>query len=66
VLAAGLAALLLAAIIPVEYFGPSFSRDRVSVDEMIADHAGYCARQPLLEHGRMHFLVAEAETPAGE
>jgi anti-sigma factor RsiW len=66
ILTAGLAALLLAAIIPVEYYGPSLSRNGVSVDEMIADHAGYCAQQPLLEHGRMHYLVAEADTSAAE
>ena len=66
VLAAGLAAVLLTAIIPIEYYGPSLSRDGVSVDEMIAAHAGYCARQPLLEHGRMHYLVAEADTLAAE
>jgi len=66
VLTAGLAALLLAAIIPVEYFGPRLSRGSVSVDEMIAGHASYCARQPLLEHGRMHYLVAEADTASGE
>jgi anti-sigma factor RsiW len=66
VLAAGLAAVLLAAIIPIEYFGPGPARGGVSVDEMIADHAGYCAQQPLLEPGRMHYLVAEADTTAAE
>jgi anti-sigma factor RsiW len=65
-LAAGLAAVLLAAIVPVEYFGPPLSRGGVSVDEMIAGHAGYCAQQPLLEDGRMHYLVAEADTTAAE
>jgi anti-sigma factor RsiW len=65
-LAAGLAALLLAAIIPIEYYGSDHGRDGVSVDEMIADHAGYCARQPLLENGRMHYLIAEADTTAAE
>ena len=65
-LAAGLAAVLLAAIVPIEYFGPSLSHGGVSVDEMIAGHAGYCAQQPLLEHGRMHYLVAEADTSAAD
>src|SRR5262249_55247074 len=64
--AAELAALLLAAIIPVEYYGIGQARGSVSADEMIADHAGYCARQPLLENGRMHYLVAEADTTAAE
>jgi len=59
-MAAGLAVLLLASILPVQYLAPGPKPSGVSIDELIARHAGYCARQPLLEHGRLHYLVAEA------
>lgn len=66
VLTAGMAALLLAAVVPVQYFGQGSGRSGVSVDELVARHAGYCARQPLLEHGRMYYVVAEAELPEAD
>jgi anti-sigma factor RsiW len=59
-MAAGLAVLLLIAILPVQYLEQSAARSGVTVDELVARHAGYCVRQPLLEHGRLHYLVAEA------
>jgi anti-sigma factor RsiW len=59
-MAAGLAVLLLVAIVPVQYLEESSTRGGVTIDELVARHAGYCARQPLLEHGRLHYLVAEA------
>src|SRR5438445_9757136 len=56
-MAAGLAVLLLASILPVQCLALGPKPSGVSIDELIARHAGYCARQPLLEHGRLHYLV---------
>jgi anti-sigma factor RsiW len=66
VMAAGLAVLLLVAIVPIQYLEQSPTRSGVTIDELIARHAGYCARQPLLEHGRLHYLVAEAGVDEAE
>ena len=66
VMAAGCAMLLLAAIVPVQYLEQSASRGGVTIEELVARHAGYCARQPLLEHGRLHYLVAEAGVDEAE
>jgi anti-sigma factor RsiW len=66
VMAAGLAALLLAAILPIQYLQPEPARNGVTVDDLIVQHAGYCAREPLLEHGRLHYLIAEADVDERE
>lgn len=66
VIATGLAVLLLAAVLPVQYLEQSPDRGGVSVDELVAQHAGYCARQPLLEHGRLYYLTAEAGADEAE
>lgn len=57
---AGLAVLALAAILPIQYLQQNPVGGGVTIDELVARHAGYCARQPLLEHGSLHYLVAEA------
>jgi anti-sigma factor RsiW len=63
---AGLAMLLLAAILPIRYLEQSPAQNGVTIDELVARHAGYCARQPLLEHGSLHYLVAEAGVDGAE
>lgn len=60
VMTAGLAILALAAILPVQRLQQSPAGSGVTIDELVARHAGYCARQPLLEHASLHYLVAEA------
>jgi anti-sigma factor RsiW len=66
VIATGLAVLLLAAVLPLQYLEQIPDRGGVTVDELVAQHAGYCARQPLLEHGRLYYLTAEAGADEAE
>lgn len=66
VMTAGLAVLLLAAILPLQYLQQGPAPSGVTIDELVARHAGYCARQPLLEHGSLHYLVAEAGVDGAE
>jgi anti-sigma factor RsiW len=65
-MAAGMAILLLAASIPAQYLGRGPARSQISLEEMVARHAGYCSRQPLLAHSRAHYLLAEAGTAGVE
>ncbi len=66
ILAAGMAMLILAAILPLQYLEQSPTSKGVTMDELVARHAGDCARQPLLEHGRLHYLNAEAGVDEAE
>jgi hypothetical protein len=55
-----MAVVLLAASVPALYLGRGSESSQISLEEMVIRHARYCARQPLMAHGRARCLLAEA------
>jgi anti-sigma factor RsiW len=62
-LTGGVAVLLLLAAAPLQYLETT-APPAVALDQLLSRHAGVCAKMPLGDRNRMHFIDAEARAEA--